>query len=79
MNRGSDNPGVNAVSRRINAPPQWLTRLADYWTLTKPEVNFLVLVSTLVGFYLASRGPLDFWGCCIRCWAPCSWPAAPGR
>jgi protoheme IX farnesyltransferase len=61
MNRGSDNPGVNAVSRRNNAPPQWLTRLADYWTLTKPEVNFLVLVSTLVGFYLASRGPLDFW------------------
>jgi len=61
MIRGSDNPGVNAVSRRNNAAPQWLTRLADYWTLTKPEVNFLVLVSTLVGFYLASRGPLDFW------------------
>jgi protoheme IX farnesyltransferase len=34
--------------------------LADYWTLTKPEVNFLVLVSTLVGFDLASRGGLDF-------------------
>ena len=61
MSRGSDNPGVNAVSLRNNAAPQWLTRLADYWTLTKPEVNFLVLVSTLVGFYLASRGPLDFW------------------
>jgi len=30
--------------------------LADHWTLTKPEVNFLVLVSTLVGFYLASPG-----------------------
>ena len=37
-----------------------LARLADYWTLTKPEVNFLVLVSTLVGYYLASRGPLDW-------------------
>jgi len=36
------------------------SRLADYWTMTKPEVNFLVLVSALVGFYLASRGPLDF-------------------
>ncbi len=33
-------------------------KLADYWALTKPEVNSLVLVSTLVGFYLASRGPL---------------------
>lgn len=47
-------------SRTHNAERQWLLRLADYWTLTKPEVNFLVLVSTLVGFYLASRGPLDF-------------------
>jgi protoheme IX farnesyltransferase len=34
--------------------------LADYWTLTKPEVNFLVLASTLAGFYLASRGPLNW-------------------
>ena len=34
----------------------WLTHLADYWTLTKPEVNFLVLVSALVGFWLASSG-----------------------
>jgi len=43
-----------------NSPRPWLSRWADYWTLTKPEVNFLVLVSTLVGFYLASSGPLDF-------------------
>jgi heme o synthase len=28
--------------------------------LTKPEVNFLVLLSTLTGFYLASRGPLHW-------------------
>jgi protoheme IX farnesyltransferase len=35
--------------------------LADYWTLTKPEVNFLVLVSALVGFYLASPGPVKGW------------------
>jgi len=41
-------------------PGTGLVRLADYWTLTKPEVNFLVLVSTLVGFYLASRGPLNW-------------------
>jgi protoheme IX farnesyltransferase len=45
---------------RNDAPRQGLARLADFWTLTKPEVNFLVLVSTLVGFYLGSRGPLDF-------------------
>jgi heme O synthase-like polyprenyltransferase len=62
MNWRSDNPGANAVSLRNNTGLQRLTRLADYRTLTKPEVNFLVLASTLAGFYLASRGPLGF-GC----------------
>jgi heme o synthase len=28
------------------------TLLADYWTLTKPEVNFLILITTFAGFYL---------------------------
>jgi protoheme IX farnesyltransferase len=60
MNCQSNNPGVIAASPRNNRWPQWPARLANYWTLTKPEVNFLVLVSTLVGFYLASRGPLGF-------------------
>src|SRR5215470_1251981 len=32
----------------------WLARLSDYWTLTKPEVNFLILITTFVGFYLGS-------------------------
>jgi protoheme IX farnesyltransferase len=31
-----------------------LTLLSDYWALTKPEVNFLILITTFVGFYLAS-------------------------
>src|SRR6266849_11150058 len=26
--------------------------LSDYWALTKPEVNFLILITTFVGFYL---------------------------
>jgi heme o synthase len=30
------------------------TLLSDYWAVTKPEVNFLILITTLVGFYLAS-------------------------
>jgi protoheme IX farnesyltransferase len=30
------------------------TLLADYWALTKPEVNFLILITTFVGFYVAS-------------------------
>ena len=36
----------------------------DYWALTKPEVNFLILITTFAGFYLA-RGPgwrdFPFW------------------
>src|ERR1700678_703220 len=31
-----------------------LALLSDYWALTKPEVNFLILITTFVGFYLAS-------------------------
>ena len=27
--------------------------VADYWALTKPEVNFLILITTFAGFYLA--------------------------
>jgi heme o synthase len=30
------------------------SRLSDYWALTKPEVNFLILITTGVGFYLGS-------------------------
>jgi len=30
------------------------TLLSDFWALTKPEVNFLILITTFVGFYLAS-------------------------
>jgi protoheme IX farnesyltransferase len=33
----------------------------DYWALTKPEVNFLILITTFAGFYLASTsGPMNF-------------------
>src|SRR5262249_31523353 len=28
------------------------TALADYWKLTKPEVNFLIMITTFAGFYL---------------------------
>jgi len=32
-------------------------KLRDYYTLTKPEVNLLILMTTSAGYYLASRGP----------------------
>jgi len=35
--------------------------VSDYWALTKPEVNFLILITTFAGFYLASSsGPVNF-------------------
>ncbi len=37
------------------------TVLADYWGLTKPEVNFLIVITTFAGFYLArTAGWRDF-------------------
>ncbi len=36
-----------------------LARPAAYLALTKPDVSFLVVVTTLAGFFLGSRGPLD--------------------
>jgi protoheme IX farnesyltransferase len=41
------------------------TLLSDYWARTKPEVNFLILITTFVGFYLASANegrPFSFAG-----------------
>jgi protoheme IX farnesyltransferase len=37
-------------------------KLRDYYTLTKPEVNLLILMTTSAGYYLASRGPLRIIG-----------------
>jgi len=37
---------------------RFTSKLRDYYTLTKPEVNLLILMTTSAGYYLASRGPL---------------------
>ena len=43
--------------------PQMLTsKLRDYYILTKPEVNLLILMTTSAGYYLANRGPLRIGG-----------------
>ena len=38
------------------------SKLQDYYILTKPEVNLLILMTTSAGYYLASRGPLRIGG-----------------
>ena len=65
MNQGTLSDGIRtATSPSIHSRlAEWATVLADYWTLTKPEVNFLILISTLAGFYLGSpagAGPFRF-------------------
>jgi len=43
------------------------TLISDYWALTKPEVNFLILITTGVGFYLGCRNearPLSLLALC---------------
>ena len=39
------------------APAKWV----DFYELTKPRMNFLVVLTTMVGFYMASAGAMD-WG-----------------
>jgi heme O synthase-like polyprenyltransferase len=36
-----------------------LTLVADYWAMTKPEVNLLIVITTGAGFYLASAADLS--------------------
>src|ERR1700730_3233924 len=45
-----------------NSPQTLTTKLRDYYTLTKPEVNLLILMTTSAGYYLASRGPFKIAG-----------------
>ena len=41
---------VAAIKRHSRVHPG---ALADYWALTKPEVNLLIAITTFAGFYLA--------------------------
>jgi heme O synthase-like polyprenyltransferase len=48
---------LNLTAERVS-PRIWrglLHVLGEYWALTKPEVNFRILVTTFAGFYLASK------------------------
>ena len=61
MTRGTRLAEANMMVPRLAAGgfSRWTVVLADYWTLTKPEVNFLILITTFAGFYLAS--PASHW------------------
>src|SRR5258708_33101035 len=53
---------ITATQPRV-APPRGRASairraMADYWALTKPEINLLITIATCTGFYLAVPGPL---------------------
>jgi len=56
----------NMATTNVMANPAFVqalrSKLRDYYTLTKPEVNLLILMTTSAGYYLASRGPLRIGG-----------------
>ncbi len=39
-----------------------VSKLRDYYILTKPEVNLLILMTTSAGYYMGGRGRLNWWG-----------------
>jgi heme o synthase len=57
---------VKMASTLVIADPVSLgtlkSKLRDYYTLTKPEVNLLILMTTSAGYYLASRSPVRIVG-----------------
>jgi protoheme IX farnesyltransferase len=56
---------IAVMSVTPRARQTWSVRFyaaaSDYWALTKPEVNFLILITTFAGFYLTpATGPGGF-------------------
>jgi heme o synthase len=47
-------PTTSAITQR-STTDHFTSKLRDYYTLTKPEVNMLILMSTSAGYCLASR------------------------
>lgn len=50
---------MSTSTTRLGAVPATLSRPAAYLALTKPDVTFLVVVTTLAGYYMGSVGAID--------------------
>jgi heme o synthase len=65
MQQNQDKTGKMAATHGMtNLSPvrAWTVRLSDYYILTKPEVNLLILMTTSAGYALASRSPFHVLG-----------------
>jgi len=53
---------IAATTVAAEAPAGWSLKQAvkDYWSLTKPEISFLVAISALAGFLLGAPGDIDY-------------------
>jgi heme o synthase len=47
---------TQVMAEETTSPQALAYRLRDYYTLTKPEVNLLILMTTSAGYYLGSQG-----------------------
>src|SRR6478752_6119798 len=45
---------TDSIPRGARRRARLIAVLSDYWMLTKPEVNFLIVLTTFAGFYLGS-------------------------
>lgn len=52
----------NIITMRSDVRNRFVSKLRDYYILTKPEVNLLILMATSTGYYLASRASVDIVG-----------------
>jgi heme O synthase-like polyprenyltransferase len=59
------------------AMDRFTSKFQDYYTLTKPEVNLLILMSTSAGYYLATRGHFKVAGLVTHSWGRYWSPAVP--
>jgi len=53
-------PEQNIALDRVDRRYSYRARIADFAELTKPSITFLVLITTLVGFYMGSQDGLRF-------------------
>jgi heme o synthase len=49
---------TRATSRAVST--EGPSRAVDFYELTKPRMNFLVVITTMVGFYMTSPGAIDW-------------------
>src|ERR1044071_8355678 len=51
---------MSAQEPAVGAPARQRIHIADFIEMTKPRITFLVLITTLVGFYMGSREGVNF-------------------